>query len=193
MISTDSFQSADLAQALQGKGYPYTQISVDRVTNRVCEPYQYMRSTIYEERVELPQNTLMQEEFIALEKDGNGKIDHPSGFSKDCADAITGAIWSASLHAEQFEFDYGESLDAMIKISSEATSADEQRKQIQIAFEEEMQRLLKPINGPKREQQLQSEQPPATNKESIIKPLKDFGMGPSETYKPSSLDDGIIF
>jgi hypothetical protein len=94
-ISTDTFQSYDTGQQLSAKGYNYSIISVDRVdSDRICKPYQNLKSTIYEERVSLPENVLLQEELLGLQRDSNGKIDHdPSGInSKDSADAICGAI-----------------------------------------------------------------------------------------------------
>ena len=84
-ISTDTFQSADLAQQLIAKGYNYSTISVDRVdSDHICKPYQYLKSTIYEERIETFDSVLMTEEFLGLERDGNGKINHPDGGTTGC-------------------------------------------------------------------------------------------------------------
>ena len=83
-VSSDTFQSVDTGQALKSKGFNYEVISVDRVDlDRICKPYQYLKSTIYEERIEMYENTLLTEELIGLERNNNsGKIDHtPSGIN----------------------------------------------------------------------------------------------------------------
>lgn len=80
-ITSDTFQSYDTGEALRSKGYPYSVLSVDRVdTNRVCIPYQYLRSTIYEKRLEIYEDKLLISELIDLERNmDTGKIDHPDG------------------------------------------------------------------------------------------------------------------
>ena len=80
-ITSDTFQSYDTGEALRAKGYPYSVLSVDRVdTNRVCIPYQYLRSTIYEKRLEIYEDKLLISELIDLERNmDTGKIDHPDG------------------------------------------------------------------------------------------------------------------
>jgi hypothetical protein len=83
-ISTDTFQSVDTGQQLSAKNFNYCVISADRVdSDRICKPYQYLRSTIYEERIEIYNNELLTDELIGLERDNNsGKIDHsPSGIN----------------------------------------------------------------------------------------------------------------
>lgn len=107
-----------------------------------CQPYQYLKNTIYEERVELFENNLLTEELLGLERNNsNGKVDHaPSGInSKDSADALCGAIWNASQHGEEFNFEFGETLDTIVDVSSE-TSEDNMKKQITVDFEEELKR-----------------------------------------------------
>ena len=76
-ITSDTFQSYDTGEALRAKGYPYSVLSVDRVdTNRVCIPYQYLRSTIYEKRLEIYEDKLLISELIDLERNmDTGKID----------------------------------------------------------------------------------------------------------------------
>lgn len=82
-VSFDTYQSADLNQQLMARGFETATISVDRVTDRVCLPYQYLKSTIYEERIKLFEHKLLTEELIGLERNNNnGKIDHtPSGIN----------------------------------------------------------------------------------------------------------------
>ena len=201
-ISTDTFQSYDTGQALKAKGYNYDIISVDRVdSSHVCQPYQNLKNTIYEERVELPENALLTEEFLGLKRDSNGKIDHdPSGInSKDSADAVCGSLFNASQHAEEYAFDFGETLDTIVNVSSGGSNYSQ--AQVQVEFEQELQKLLNPVqvneNGehvvkPK----IDSVENRNTNTEKPAeKPTKfiDFGMGPAEVYKPAYLQNGIVW
>lgn len=90
-VSTDSFQSYDLGQQLSALGYNYKQISVDRVENRVCKPYQYFKSTLYEKRIDLYPCKLLTDELTDLERNINtGKVDHPNGgcFTEDTKIAL---------------------------------------------------------------------------------------------------------
>lgn len=153
-ISTDSFQSVDTGQALKSRGFNYEMISVDRVdSDKICKPYQYLKSTIYEERLEMYDSVLLTEELIGLERNNNsGKVDHsPSGInSKDCADAVCGAVYNASKHADEFAFDYGETLEAIKEVSSEKNYADE-KQQISVDFQNELNRIFDPISQQQKE------------------------------------------
>lgn len=141
-ISTDTFQNAAIAQELVSKGFNYKIVSVDRVTDRVCQPYQYLKSTIYEERFEMFDCKLLTDELLGLERDSNGKIDHSAASinSKDLADAVCGSTYNASLHAEEFAYDYGESLTTML--DSNTSTEDTIREQINIDFEEELKKSI---------------------------------------------------
>ena len=178
-ISTDTYQSVDTGQTLGAKGFNYSVISVDRVdTDHICKPYQYLRSTIYEERIEMYDCTLLREELLGLERDNNsGKIDHsPSSInSKDMADALCGAVYNASQNAEQFAHDYGETLDAIVQTSS---SSEANPTQINIDFEEELRRAFESKSI--EEQRKKQEQG------------MDFGMGPAQTVTMPYIYDGII-
>lgn len=178
-ISTDTFQSVDTGQQLSARGYNYCVISVDRVdTDHVCKPYQYLRSTIYEERLSVYESNLLTEELLGLERDNNsGKIDHsPTGInSKDTADALCGAIWNASQHADQFAFEYGEDLDASVQATLSNDTMD--AKQITIDFEEELKKTFQEFSPQKDAKQL------------------DFGMGVSTPYLGDSgalISQGIM-
>ena len=137
-ITSDTFQSYDTGEALRAKGYPYSVLSVDRVdTNRVCIPYQYLRSTIYEKRLEIYEDKLLISELIDLERNmDTGKIDHPDGGLKDIADATCGAIYNASKHAEEFAYDYGEQLEDVLRING--NSKEDDVKQLTIDLENEL-------------------------------------------------------
>lgn len=107
------------------KGFNYSIISVDKVnTEHVCEPYEYFKKTIYEQKILLPRFgiNLLTEELVGLERNNNnGKIDHsPTSInSKDSADAICGALYNASQHAEEYALDYGDSYDIMTEFNQE--------------------------------------------------------------------------
>ena len=142
-VSSDTFQSADLLQQLSAEGFNTEVISVDRVTDKICLPYQVFKSAIYEERVEMYDSRLLTEELIGLERNNNGKIDHsPAGInSKDQADAVCGALYNASKHAEEFAFEYGEDIDNITDISN-SPNESELKKQIQLNFEEELRKAF---------------------------------------------------
>lgn len=184
-ISTDTYQSVDTGQTLASKGYNYCVLSMDRVdSDRVCKPYQYLRSTIYEERIEMYDAVLLTDELIGLQRDMNsGKIDHdPSGInSKDQADAVCGAVWNAAQHAEEYEFDYGENIETTISVNQGSESTLSQ--QITVDFEKEMMKILDPMQ----------KNTPENNIRTSGNQYMDFGLGPA-TALPSSayLTDGII-
>ena len=141
-VSSDTFQSYDLLQAVQSRGFNTEIISVDRLTDRVCLPYQFFKNVIYEKRIEIYDSTLLTEEIIGLERNNNsGKVDHsPSGInSKDSADAVCGALWNASKHVEEFNFEFGETLDTIISVST-THNAEYEKQQVILNFEDELKR-----------------------------------------------------
>lgn len=202
-ISSDTYQSADTGQQLLARGFKYEIISVDRVdSDHICKPYQYIKNTVYEKRIETFDSELMTEEFLGLERNNNtGKIDHPDGGasgSKDMADAITGSVFNASKHAEEFAFDFGETLDTVVKVSQAASSSESLRQQIQVDFENEMQNLFDPIakrlNKDKEIAASQNQTQPKKEdqpKKSATTPF-NFGIQPAEVYKPNYFSQGII-
>ena len=183
-ISTDTYQSVDTGQTLASKGFNYCVLSMDRVdSDRVCKPYQYLRSTIYEERIEMFDAMLLTDELIGLQRDNNsGKIDHdPSGInSKDQADAVCGAVWNAAQHAEEYEFDYGENIEATVSANASSNASFEQQ-QITVDFEQEMMKILDPM--------ARSASKTNSNK---INPYQDFGLGPAVPVAGAYVADGII-
>ena len=82
-----------------------------------------------------------------MERNGNtGKIDHPDGGtsgSKDQADAVCGALWNSSQHAEEYAFDFGEDLDVFHKSNIQDINAND-KKQIMIDLGEELKNLRSP-------------------------------------------------
>ena len=151
-ITSDTYQSAPVLQDLRAHGFDCDVQSVDRLTgegkNKICEPYHYFRSTINDKRVEIYKTELLTEEIIGLERLSDGHIDHTSSGinSKDIADAVCGSIFEASKHAEEFAYDYGESLSETISFNS-SDSAD--INQIALDFEQEMLKLLDPVTKSK--------------------------------------------
>lgn len=144
-ISSDTFGRSGIEQEFLSRGYDYQIISVDRVSSdHVCEPYAYLKNTIYENRISLYDSHKLFDELVNLERDGNtGKIDHPEHGrfgSKDSADAMCGAVWNAKLHSEEYEYEFGEGdIQTIVDSSMEISDAD-LKKQIQIDFENELKR-----------------------------------------------------
>ncbi len=90
-ISRDQFQSEYLAQQLEAEGFTVDKISLDRTP----DGYIAFRSVLLEERINLLDNKLLQDELIHLQRDSvTGKVDHPIGGSKDVADSCAGWIWN---------------------------------------------------------------------------------------------------
>lgn len=145
-ISTDSFQSTDTGQLLKQNGFDYKMISVDRVdqASHVCVPYQYLKSTIYEERIRMYDSTVLTDELLNIEKDSNGKVDHTPDFHKDIADALAGSVYNASQYAEQFAYDYGEDMSLIDNINKNNDFAVN-KEQITMDFEEALKGIQDPL------------------------------------------------
>lgn len=171
-VSADTFQSYDLLQVLKGEHFNTSIISVDRVDReqKVCLPYLTFKNAIYEERFDMYPTTELVEELLDLEKDGNGKIDHTPMGRKDAADGVCGALYNASQHAEEFSFDWGETIQTTIDVSQATKEVD--RAQIVLNFEEELKKL----------DAIQS------NKSTFL----DFGMGRASELYSSYLANGIV-
>ena len=93
-VTADSFQSADTLQQLRLKGFSTGRQSVDKDPR----PYEILKSTIYDGRLELPQHDTLKRELLALELDPKtGRVDHPVRGSKDCADALAGVVFGLSM------------------------------------------------------------------------------------------------
>jgi len=144
-ITSDTFARSGVEQDFISKGFNYSILSVDR-TNRdnLCEPYEYLKNTIYEQRILIPRSgtNLLTEELVGLKRDNNsGKIDHdPSSInSKDSSDALCGAVWNASQHAEEFSYDFGENTQALVEFNEELGIEDYNAQ-----FEESIKQQKKP-------------------------------------------------
>ena len=148
----DTFQSANMIQSLTSDGFKTQILSVDRVDNaglengrpiRICKPYAFFKSTIYEQHLKLYHKCdLLTEEITNLERLSDGHIDHPQSkdASKDQADALCGSLYTASQFAEEYSYDYGENLDAALDVN--VANSDEFKKQQMIAeFQEELVKI----------------------------------------------------
>lgn len=189
-ISSDTYARSGIEQDLISRGYKYSIISVDRCnTEHICEPYAYLKNTIYEERLLLYDRCdLLTEELLGLERDGNtGKIDHPEHGTyggKDQADAICGALWNASLHADEYSYEYGENLATIIDSNFEY-SEERNKQQLTVDFEEELKKAFESESS----RQLRE----SVNKHDI-EVFKDFGMGKATAnYNPMYVMNGILF
>lgn len=90
-ISTDTYQSAQIQQQLTADGFDVKTLSVDRLDNiagtktKVCLPYAFFKSAIYEKRLELyAKCDLLTDEIVGLEKEPDGHIEHPEGGTQGC-------------------------------------------------------------------------------------------------------------
>ncbi len=93
MISYDGFQSRESIQILRKVGIRAEAISVDRN----LEPYEYLRSALYQGRLAMVDSEPLRLELAQLELDAKrDKVDHPPRGSKDVADAVCGAVYAAS-------------------------------------------------------------------------------------------------
>lgn len=155
-VSMDSFQSASVRQSLEASGFNTSIVSVDRLENiqgtnsKVCLPYAFLKSSIYEKRLELYKKCdLLTNEIVGLEKESDGHINHPEGGtqgSKDQIDAVTGALWSASQSIEEYVYDYGEDYDTLLSVNrNTAEEEKERKKQLMIDFENEIRAMNDPL------------------------------------------------
>ena len=184
-VSTDSFQSYDTGQALQAEEFNYQKISVDVVSSdHICIPYQHFKTCIYEKRIECFEDKTLTEEVIDLERNINsGKIDHPDGGRKDVCDSIVAATYNASQHAEEFAYDFGESVSTMVEVSTGSVSAETQKQQIQVEFEQQLQNMF-------LHSKLKGETPQQENKQSTNKQTNTFnGFTQEQLEKAKSIQN----
>ena len=148
-VSSDTYQSAQIQQQLNADGFDTTIISVDRLDSETkqCLPYAYLKSTIYDRRLVVYKNCdFLTEEVLGLERQSDGHINHPNSGttgSKDSIDAVCGAIWNASRHADEYAFEYGEDIDNLLNVNNQNTLLT--RKQIELDMEEELNKLFDPM------------------------------------------------
>ena len=140
-VTSDTFQAYDLQQQLKAEKFDCEILSVDRVdTDHICKPYQYLKNTIYEQRIKMYNSKRLVDELTDLERNINtGKVDHPPKGHKDAADAMCGAIFTASKYAEEFAYDYGEDLDTLIDVNKD--DGQIAGEQLTVEFQKELEKM----------------------------------------------------
>ena len=121
-VTSDTFQSYDLQQQLSAEGFNCSILSVDRVDPQahICKPYQYLKNAIYEKRFIMYKSDRLFDEFVDIERNINtGKVDHTPNGHKDALDAVCGATFTASKHAAEYAYQYGESLESVIDVNED--------------------------------------------------------------------------
>lgn len=187
-VSCDTYQSAQIQQQLRSDGFEVKTLSVDRLesvpgTNqKVCLPYAYFKTAIYEKRLILYNKCdLLTDEIIGLEKEPDGHIEHPMGGtqgSKDQVDALCGSIYSASLNIDDYSYNYGEDVTSILENN---TAGEENiRQQISVAFEQSLQSMFTPDSVKEAYSEDQNN-------------FVDFGNGKATPYTGSVYsNDGIL-
>jgi len=106
-ITYDSYQSVDSIQLLYNQGFKTGNISLDRDRRG----YEFTKSAIYDERLQMPLHKKIGIELIGLEdlRENKGKIDHPPRGSKDCSDALAGVVLGLTTRREIY-FKHGISM-----------------------------------------------------------------------------------
>lgn len=94
-ITRDQFQSEYMGQLLEAQGFgEVKKLSLDRTP----DGYMTLRSVLLEQRIDMLDCELLEDELIHLQRDATtGRCDHPAGGSKDVADSFAGAVWNAIL------------------------------------------------------------------------------------------------
>ncbi len=91
-VTLDWYQSIDFLQILNSLWIKSEYLSVDTS----LEPYEAVKEALYDERMHLPDNVeILAKELKELELVKGKKVDHPLHGSKDVADSIAGATFSA--------------------------------------------------------------------------------------------------
>ena len=95
--------------------------------------------------------------------------------SKDACDSVCAATWNASKHIEEFNFDFGETLDAIVDVSS-SSSQEQTQQQVLLDFESELLRARQAVPDKKQEEDY----------------FLDFGFGKRGENFDNYMMDGII-
>lgn len=90
-VTYDRFQSAQSIQELKKRNIEAENLSVDKT----LAPYDTLKEMIYSERIRYPFHEVFLKEVRRLELLDGKKVDHPPKGSKDCADAVAGAVFNA--------------------------------------------------------------------------------------------------
>lgn len=150
-VTSDTYQSGQIQQQLKADKFETSILSVDRLDavpgtkQKVCIPYQFYRSVIYEQRIEIYDKCdKLTDETIALEREPDGHINHPENGtvgSKDQADAVCGAVFNASKFAEEYIFKYDESVEETIDVASQISQNISEQDSLMNIFENELKKM----------------------------------------------------
>ena len=153
-ITSDTYCAANIHQDLQAEGFKTNIISVDRTTRDangkpMCLPYYYLKTALYERRLLLyAKCDQLTDELIDLERKSDGHIDHPQNGSKDQADAVCGALYSASQFSEEYSYSYGgELLETMLDANADVSTPDKANQMyILSTFQQELENIYSDLN-----------------------------------------------
>lgn len=94
VVTYDGFQSRESMQLLRKAGIPSMHVSVDSD----MAPYDTLKVALYQDRIDFQDHELLKVELSNLEYNAKKKkVDHNPKGSKDLADAVAGAVYSASI------------------------------------------------------------------------------------------------
>ena len=147
----DTYQAAQISQQLTADGFDVKSISMDVVDKKSHQniPYAYFKSSLYDGRVEVYKRCdRLTEEVIGLEREPDGKIEHPEAGkygSKDAIDAVVGAMYNASQFADQYAYDYGETYETMFDVNEK--DSHDTKEQLVVDFEKELMNLRNPLTN----------------------------------------------
>ncbi len=92
-VSYDGFESASSVQMMRKAGIASWKVSMDKTT----EAYEYLKNCLYQDRIDFQDQEILKVELAGLEMNTQKqKVDHPPKGSKDLADAVAGAVYTAS-------------------------------------------------------------------------------------------------
>jgi hypothetical protein len=95
MVTLDRWNSADFIQTLNRRGIYAEMHSVG------INDYDNLATSMYDGRFRgYFHHILVEDELLKLQALPNRKVDHPTDAGKDIADALAGAAWGASQHAD---------------------------------------------------------------------------------------------
>lgn len=97
--------------------------------------------------------------------------------SKDAIDAIVGSMWNASMHADEYAYEYGEDIQALLQVSFDNDIY--QQEELKIDFEKELNQLFDPVK--------------ATEDNNTQNYFMDFGFGKAtNNFNAQYVMNGII-
>ena len=189
-VSSDTYQSAPVLQQLSAEGFNTSIISVDRLDSETkqCLPYAYFKSTLYDRRLEVySECDFLTEEVLGLERQSDGHINHPDGGtkgSKDAIDSVVGSLYNASKNAEEFAYDYGESIELSLGVSESKGNLTVEQ------MNEEFEKALAETNDPMERFRTNINKDNSKNNTNS-KPA-NFGFGVAQNVQPLFGGDGIF-